>query len=167
MQGVQAREWRRYGFGGPPQPWEHDAQRDLDRLATSYYLEALEQQRRAMESTQDDEAVRCIQELFTTATRHKHEIDFTLRHWATPVERAPALASSSDAAEVRLKLEALQPTGSFKIRGAHNKLALLAAARAAGNEPSLPLITVSSGNHGIAVAHAARRYGMTVTILTG
>ena len=88
MHGVQAREWRRYGFGGPPQPWEHDAQRDLDRLATSYYLEALEQQRRAMESTQDDEAVRRIQELFTTATRHKHEIDFTLRHWATPVERA-------------------------------------------------------------------------------
>jgi hypothetical protein len=23
-----------------------------------------------------------------TATRHKHEIDYTLRHWATPVERA-------------------------------------------------------------------------------
>ena len=37
---------------------------------------------------EDDEAVRRIQELFTTATRHKHEIDFTLRHWATPVERA-------------------------------------------------------------------------------
>lgn len=29
-----------------------------------------------------------IEELFTTATRHKHEIDYTLRHWATPVERA-------------------------------------------------------------------------------
>src|SRR5438552_14718979 len=88
MQGVQAREWRRYGFGGPPQPWEHDAQRDLDRLATSYYLEVLEQHRRAMESTEDDEAVHRIQEMFATATRHKHEIDFTLRHWATPVERA-------------------------------------------------------------------------------
>ena len=25
---------------------------------------------------------------FTTATRHKHEIEYTLRHWATPVERA-------------------------------------------------------------------------------
>ena len=54
MQGVQAREWRRYGFGGPPQPWEHNAQRDLDRLATSYYLDALEQHRRAVESTDDD-----------------------------------------------------------------------------------------------------------------
>ena len=29
-----------------------------------------------------------IEELFMTATRHKHEIDYTLRHWATPVERA-------------------------------------------------------------------------------
>jgi hypothetical protein len=26
--------------------------------------------------------------MFTDATRHKHEIDYTLRHWATPVERA-------------------------------------------------------------------------------
>ena len=72
MQGVQAREWRRYGFGGPPQPWEHDAQRDLDRLATSYYLEALEQHRRAMESTQDDEAVRRIQDRKSTRLNSSH-----------------------------------------------------------------------------------------------
>jgi len=85
----------------------------------------------------------------------------------TPLEPAPSLAATSGAAEVRLKLEALQPTGSFKIRGAHNKLSLLAAARASGSEPNLPLITVSSGNHGIAVAHAAARYGMAVTILVG
>jgi hypothetical protein len=29
-----------------------------------------------------------LDELIMTATRHKHEIDYTLRHWATPVERA-------------------------------------------------------------------------------
>src|SRR5207237_7450832 len=68
----------------------------------------------------------------------------------TPLEPAPALAAASGAAEVRLKLEALQPTGSFKIRGAHNKLALLAAAREAGGAPDIPVITASSGNHGIA-----------------
>jgi threonine dehydratase len=85
----------------------------------------------------------------------------------TPLEPAPSLAAASGATEVRLKLEALQPTGSFKIRGAHNKLALLAAARAAGEAPNLPVITASSGNHGIAVAHAAARHGMTVTILVG
>lgn len=85
----------------------------------------------------------------------------------TPLEPAPGLAEASGAAEVRLKLEALQQTGSFKLRGAHNKLAILAAARAAGNEPNLPLVTASSGNHGIAMAHAAQRYGMSVTILAG
>jgi hypothetical protein len=36
-----------------------------------------------------DEPVRCrVEDLMATATRHKHEIDYTLRHWATPVERA-------------------------------------------------------------------------------
>jgi hypothetical protein len=29
-----------------------------------------------------------VEDLLSTATRHKHEIDYTLRHWATPVERA-------------------------------------------------------------------------------
>ena len=32
MQQVQPHEWRRFGFGGPPEPWEHGAQRDLDRV---------------------------------------------------------------------------------------------------------------------------------------
>jgi hypothetical protein len=86
--GVQAGEWRRYGYGGPPEPWEHDAQRDLDRLATSYYVEVLALRQRAVEATDDPEAQHRVDELFATATRHKHEIDFTLRHWATPVERA-------------------------------------------------------------------------------
>ena len=72
----------------------------------------------------------------------------------TPLEPAPALAAASGAAEVRLKLEALQPTGSFKIRGAHNKLSILAAARAAGNEPSLPVVTASSGQPWNRDAHA-------------
>jgi hypothetical protein len=85
---VQPREWRRYGFGGPPEPWEHGAQRDLDRLATSYYLDALESRRQLLGGAADAELRTKVEELFTTATRHKHEIDYTLRHWATPVERA-------------------------------------------------------------------------------
>ena len=85
----------------------------------------------------------------------------------TPLEPSLALAATSGAAEVRLKLEALQPTGSFKTRGAHNRLALLAAARDAGERPDLPIVTASSGNHGIAVAHAAARYGLRATILVG
>jgi hypothetical protein len=88
MTHVQAREWRRYGFGGPPEPWPHDAQRDLDRLATSYYLEVLDLHRRLAGRALEVDVRRRFDELLTTATRHKHEIDYTLRHWATPVERA-------------------------------------------------------------------------------
>jgi len=88
MTQLQSREWRRYGFGGPPEPWPHDAQRDLDRLATSYYVEVLDLHRRLPAVEVDVEVRKRFDELLTTATRHKHEIDYTLRHWATPVERA-------------------------------------------------------------------------------
>jgi threonine dehydratase len=80
----------------------------------------------------------------------------------TPLEDSPVLAAESHAAEVRLKLEMLQPTGAFKTRGAHNKVALVAAA-----DPDAELVTASSGNHGIAVATAAARHGMYLTVLVG
>ena len=80
----------------------------------------------------------------------------------TPLEASPQLAAESRAAEVRLKLELLQPTGSFKTRGAHNKVALVAA-----QQPDAELVTASSGNHGIAVATAAARHGMRLTVLVG
>jgi hypothetical protein len=88
VQVVQPREWRKHGFGGPPEPWAHDARRDLDRLATSYYLSVLDSRRRLIARGPDGPRRREIDELHMTATRHKHEIDYTLRHWATPVERA-------------------------------------------------------------------------------
>ena len=78
----------------------------------------------------------------------------------TPLEPSPALAEESGAAEVRLKLELLQPTGAFKLRGAENKVALLAEA-----DPSQRLVAASTGNHGIAVAAAAARHGMRLTVL--
>jgi threonine dehydratase len=80
----------------------------------------------------------------------------------TPLEDSPTLAAESGAAEVRLKLEMLQPTGSFKTRGAHNKIALIAA-----TDPDAELVTASSGNHGIATATAAVRHGMRLTVLVG
>jgi len=88
MTQTQAREWRRYGFGGPPEPWPHDAQRDLDRLATSYYLDVLDLYRRSKALEIAEDVRGRLDDLIMTATRHKHEIDYTLRHWATPVERA-------------------------------------------------------------------------------
>ncbi|HET7521447.1 MAG TPA: threonine/serine dehydratase [Candidatus Limnocylindria bacterium] len=78
----------------------------------------------------------------------------------TPLEPSPQLAEESGAAEVRLKLELLQPTGAFKLRGAENKVALLAEA-----DPSQRLVAASTGNHGIAVAAAAARHGMRLTVL--
>ncbi len=56
---------------------------------------------------------------------------------------------------VRLKAENLQITGSFKIRGATNKLAAL------GERASAGVVTGSAGNHGQALAAAARRAGTT------
>jgi threonine dehydratase len=61
--------------------------------------------------------------------------------------------------ELRLKLECLQETGSFKARGASNQLACLdAEGRAAG------VVATSSGNHGQALAWAAQRAGVPATI---
>ncbi len=88
MQQVQPQEWRRFGFGGPPEPWEHGALRDLDRLATSYFLDILESHRLMMAAGGEEDLRRQVDDLVATATRQKHEIDYTLRHWATPVERA-------------------------------------------------------------------------------
>jgi threonine dehydratase len=61
--------------------------------------------------------------------------------------------------EVRLKAENLQRTGAFKIRGAVNKLtSLTPAEREAG------VVAASAGNHGQAVAWAARELGMRARI---
>jgi threonine dehydratase len=78
----------------------------------------------------------------------------------TPLEPSPQLALDSGADEVRLKLELLQPTGAFKLRGAENKVALLAV-----EDPQRRLVAASTGNHGIAVAAAAARHGMRLTVL--
>jgi len=58
-----------------------------------------------------------------------------------------------------LKAENLQRTGSFKIRGAVNKLAMLTTA-----ERDAGVIAASAGNHGQAVAWAARELGVRATI---
>jgi hypothetical protein len=108
VQVVQPREWRRHGFGGPPEPWAHDARRDLDRLATSYYLEVLGARRRLVASEPGASRRREIDELAMTATRHKHEIDYTLRHWATPVERARVTDRLGSLMRISRRLESME-----------------------------------------------------------
>ncbi len=61
--------------------------------------------------------------------------------------------------EVRLKAENLQRTGSFKVRGAVNKLSTLSA-----EEREAGVVAASAGNHGQAVAWAARELGILATI---
>ena len=80
----------------------------------------------------------------------------------TPLEPSRELAEETGALDVRLKREDVQPTGAFKTRGAHNKVGILAEAR-----PESALVTASSGNHGIAVATAATRHDMRLTVLVG
>ena len=62
--------------------------------------------------------------------------------------------------EVRLKLECLQETGSFKARGAWNQVSLLDS-----GERERGVTATSSGNHGQALAWAARRAGVRATIV--
>jgi threonine dehydratase len=78
---------------------------------------------------------------------------------ATPTVPAPRL-SALTGADVYLKLENLQYTGSFKVRGALNKLLSLdAAARQRG------VIAMSAGNHAQGVAFHCQRLGIPATIV--
>jgi threonine dehydratase len=78
----------------------------------------------------------------------------------TPLVRSPRLAEITGAAEVWLKLENQQFTGSFKDRGALNKLlGLDEAARRSG------VIAMSAGNHAQGVAYHAQRLRIPATIV--
>lgn len=81
-------------------------------------------------------------------------IDGVLRR--TPLEPFP---SPDPRLELRLKLECLQETNSFKARGAWNQISQLTPA-----ERHIGVVASSSGNHGRAVAWAARRAGVSATI---
>ena len=74
----------------------------------------------------------------------------------TPLVRLHA----GDGAEIYLKLENLQPIGSFKIRGAYN-----AARRARPEEVAAGLVTASAGNMAQGVAWAARELGVPCTVI--
>ncbi|HID61712.1 MAG TPA: hydroxyectoine utilization dehydratase EutB [Anaerolineae bacterium] len=76
----------------------------------------------------------------------------------TPLVHSPLLTERASGS-VYLKLENLQETGSFKIRGAANRMLSLAA-----DEKARGVIAVSSGNHGRAVAYVARRLGIKAVI---
>ena len=76
----------------------------------------------------------------------------------TPVYRSETL-SKLIGRDVALKAENLQRTGSFKIRGAVNKIATLS-----GRERRAGVVAASAGNHGQAVAWAAREAEIKATV---
>jgi len=78
----------------------------------------------------------------------------------TPL-RPSTWLSERAAADVRLKLEVLQPTFSYKARGALNAVLRLAEEYGASGPP---LVTASAGNHGRALAWAAAAAGMSLTV---
>lgn len=78
----------------------------------------------------------------------------------TPLREAVSLRKRDAAGDRRffLKLENLQEVGSFKVRGAFNKLMSLTS-----EEREMGVAAVSSGNHGISVSYAAHQLGIQST----
>ncbi|MGD8625464.1 MAG: threonine/serine dehydratase [Anaerolineae bacterium] len=71
--------------------------------------------------------------------------------WKTPLMPSPELGRFAGC-QVHLKLECWQMTGSFKVRGALNRMAALID----GAEEVTEVVTASAGNHGLGVAYAAK-----------
>jgi threonine dehydratase len=90
------------------------------------------------------------------------EVQAARERIADSVVRTPLVPLQADEApgEIFLKLENLQPIGSFKLRGAGNALAL-----AADNDVAKGLWTASAGNMAQAVAWYARRRGVPCTVV--
>jgi threonine dehydratase len=77
----------------------------------------------------------------------------------TPVIASFDLTEKTGARAVHLKLECLQNTGSFKVRGAANKILSLS-----DKEKKRGVVTFSTGNHGKAVAYVAAHVGVHAVV---
>ncbi len=72
----------------------------------------------------------------------------------------PVVGTAQLGPTVSAKLETLQPTGSFKVRGG-----LAAVAATLGSEPGRAVVASSAGNHGLGLAYAAAELGARVTVV--
>jgi len=88
------------------------------------------------------------------------QLDAARRVVADFLVPTPTVTISLRGRAVLAKLECLQPTGSFKVRGA---LSALDAARR--DDPDGAVITSSAGNHGLGIAHAASLLGVRATVV--
>ena len=78
---------------------------------------------------------------------------------ATPIAYAPIL-SKKHKADIYLKKENLQLTGSFKLRGAFNKIATLS-----DQERAKGVVAASAGNHAQGVAYSSKHFNCNATII--
>lgn len=93
----------------------------------------------------------------------KADVEAARDRIAGRVRRTPLLAmDAADAGRGWLKLEYLQHTGSFKVRGAFNRI--LAAADEGNLDPEVGVVVASGGNAGMANAFAARALGVPATV---
>ncbi len=88
------------------------------------------------------------------------QLDAARRVVSDHLSATPTVTLSIRERPVSAKLEGLQLTGSFKIRGG---LAAVDAARRA--DPTGAVITASAGNHGLGIAHAATLLGVPATVV--
>jgi len=97
------------------------------------------------------------------------DIERAFQRIAPHIRRTPLIESSwlSDraGADVRLKLESLQVTNSFKARGTVN-LALALLERLAAGTGAPVIVTASAGNAGRAFAYASERFGLRTVVFT-
>ena len=114
--------------------------------------ETVEHHAATVEATADVSAADLAHQIRLAASRIRPHIV------ETPLLPSPAL-SERTGAHVFLKLESRQHTGSFKLRGATNKLLSLTA-----EERARGVVTASTGNHALAVARAAAQLEITATI---
>lgn len=99
----------------------------------------------------------------TMAIIHRNNIDSAFQYIKPFVQRTPLIYSAKLSerlgAKVYLKCENLQETGSFKIRGAANKLG-----RLTDDQKKRGIVACSAGNHAQGVASQAQRLGIPATI---
>src|SRR5918997_1519563 len=100
----------------------------------------------------------------TTFDVSLQDIEAARARIAGKVRRTPAFESADVSARLgrrtALKLETLQIAGSFKVRGVFNKVMSLS-----DEERQRGLVTVSGGNHAIAVAQVAGTLGLDALVL--
>jgi threonine dehydratase len=97
-----------------------------------------------------------IQPTLADVYQASQRIKTTIQH--TPLRKSHWLSAYAGS-EIFLKLECLQRTGSFKLRGATNKILSLHE-----EEKKRGVIAVSSGNHGRAVAYVAGRHNISAVV---